>query len=280
MDLELDFKLPEMRTDLELALQDFDDYGMARISGLFSAEEIANIKCSVSKVAEDERLNGTALIGGADGPDDTPSQRVYGLVYKSEICRSIVLHPILLKAAARVLQDKIMLYAFQAHMIGRGGDMPLHTDQGYMPIQHDGTFIFTAIIMVDEFTDTNGATIAIPGSQNWNRPPTPEETKKATPITGPAGTVMLFGGKLWHGVGVNRSNHTRHGLVLSYSKNWLQTFENATKIRTLDEIETYPTELQSLLGISHEQFGTPFGLRRAEMQAYLERLGGPGGNNL
>jgi len=72
------------------------------------------------------------------------------------------------------------------------------------------------ILMIDAFTDDNGATRFIPGSHHWSDPPNDsvlrEHAGQLVSACGPAGALLVFNGSTWHGQGVNSSERSRRSL--------------------------------------------------------------------
>src|SRR5207247_4220738 len=78
------------------------------------------------------------------------------------------------------------------------------------------------IFMVDEFRRDNGATRFVPGSQRWGHAPS-DVMQDATadyegqvPACGPAGSVVIYNGSVWHGHGANQTNEPRRCIQGSY----------------------------------------------------------------
>merc|ERR1712080_503021 len=81
--------------------------------------------------------------------------------------------------------------------------------------------------MMDDVSEVNGGTLVIPGSHKilyaagsggkvGQLPP-------AINLEAPAGTVMMFDGRLLHGTGVNHTNKLRMVFVLSNMKPWMRS---------------------------------------------------------
>jgi len=66
------------------------------------------------------------------------------------------------------------------------------------------------LVMLDEFTPKNGATKILLGSQTMREVPDENEfERRCHPITGPAGSVVLFDSYLWHRGGINSTDRAR-----------------------------------------------------------------------
>jgi len=73
------------------------------------------------------------------------------------------------------------------------------------------------LVMLDDFTEENGATQILPGSQNLpERPDDATFDAGSQTILGSAGSVVLFNSYLWHKGGPNRTDRNRVALTLSF----------------------------------------------------------------
>lgn len=145
------------------------------------------------------------------------------LVNRGEAFERMLGEPRVLAAAHHVLGDfRVNSLNGRASRPGEGAQH-LHSDCG--PPRADGTFkICNSIWLIDDFTDRNGTTRAVPGTHREHRQPAdvmadvfaahPDEVL----LTGPAGTVIVFNGHLWHGGTRNRTDSARQGLTLSFCR--------------------------------------------------------------
>ncbi len=76
--------------------------------------------------------------------------------------------------------------------------------------------------MLDAVSPDNGATRVVPASHRWSSPPekATDDTMAPHPdesyLTGPAGTVAVFHGHLWHSCTANRSTRARRLLHCAF----------------------------------------------------------------
>lgn len=96
-----------------------------------------------------------------------------------------------------------------------GPSQQLHIDSR-MP---GGAFPLMAVVtwLLEDFTDDNGATRIVPGTQRRPEfPPDGVETPGEVTITGSRGSVLIMDGSVWHGGGANRSTGTRWCILSTY----------------------------------------------------------------
>jgi ectoine hydroxylase-related dioxygenase (phytanoyl-CoA dioxygenase family) len=76
--------------------------------------------------------------------------------------------------------------------------------------------------MLDDFTESNGATRLVPGTHRLLSPPSKSFADPASRhseqkiIVGAAGSVLVFNGHLWHSGTRNESNYSRRALQLAF----------------------------------------------------------------
>jgi hypothetical protein len=172
------------------------------------------------------------------GPDDwggRATKRTGALVARCPAARPVVMHPLILGAAQAFLGpycERIQLNNTQLITLFPGqGAQPLHRDRlvwagalgNYLPMPIEPQF--NTIWALTDFTEENGATVVVPGSQGWDfkREPRPEEIAQAVMTRG---SVLLYSGTVVHGGGMNRSSGTRIAMNITYNLSWLRQEEN------------------------------------------------------
>lgn len=169
--------------------------------------------------------------GGRDDFTGRLTCRTGALVARSEACRELVMHPLVVDLANQFLApytNRIQLHLTQVIKIQPGqASQPLHRDRlawgGYVPAEIEPQF--NTIWALTDFTADNGATRVVPGSSGWDddRRAVAEEKTQAEMS---AGSVLLYSGSVIHGGGENRSEADRAGINITYCLAWLRTEEN------------------------------------------------------
>jgi ectoine hydroxylase-related dioxygenase (phytanoyl-CoA dioxygenase family) len=98
-----------------------------------------------------------------------------------------------------------------------------------------------------DFTEQNGATRVIPGSNRFD-----DRLRFTEADTEPAemtkGSVLFYTGSIYHGGGANRSNSIRTGINITYNVSWLRQEENQYLSVPLEIARTLPVDLLRLMG--------------------------------
>lgn len=206
------------------------------------------------------------------------NQRLWMLVNKGEAFLRILEHAEARALMRHVLGAHYILSSFIANIANPGGvPMKLHTDQWWMPaptnrrhklrvgsITRDDSgaealdppaMIAPAACcnimwMLDDFTEETGATRVVPGSHMSGRQPDPEKDKDVETVAAvaPAGTAMVFEGRLWHGTGANRGNRSRAGLLTTFCGPQFRPNENFVVGTRPEVLENASADLLELLG--------------------------------
>jgi len=131
-------------------------------------------------------------------------------------------HPKLLAAVHHVLRRGFKLNQFSGRDPLPGyGQQGLHAD--WMPRgPQEPFYVVTALWMLDDFTETNGATRVIPGSHLWLKPlPKPLQQPESNhpeqnTVVARAGSVLVFNGHLLHSGTRNQSKLPRRALQMVF----------------------------------------------------------------
>lgn len=187
------------------------------------------------------------------------TKRCGGILRKSKGARDLAIHPTVLAMADRFLLPNCARYQLNVAGViqiepGEGGQ-PLHRDTALYPFQHPCPSILVGTMWaVRDFTEANGGTRLAPGSHLWEGQREPFEDEVIS-VEMPAGSLLIYDGRAWHGGGENRSNAIRTGLAIQYSVGWLRQEENQYLANPPEVARKYPEELQRLIGYD---FGGPF----------------------
>jgi hypothetical protein len=142
--------------------------------------------------------------------------------------------------------------AVAMQVCGGGALQPLHRETDiFRPfMDHDPArpeCILASNWAVDEFTLENGATRVVPGSHRWPQDRVAEEHEVARAVM-PKGSVVFWMGGTLHGLGVNRSDEPRTGIVCTLVVDWLTPEENTYFAVPPEIARSLPERAQQLLG--------------------------------
>jgi len=101
--------------------------------------------------------------------------------------------------------------------------------------------MFNMIIMLDDFTEENGATWVIPGSHLSKI----STTRAPVQVTGNAGDILLFNSNLLHKAGFNTTDRPRRAIAITLSKSCMKQLLDYP--RALGDIQA-SEEIKQLLG--------------------------------
>ena len=166
---------------------------------------------------------------------------------------------------ALLLDGKIGTYWMdEAQLIEIGPDspaQPLHRDHEAWPLaaalgRAAPEVIVNFLIAMTDFTDENGATRVIPGSNRW-----PDfEDRGALEMTVPAemqaGDALIFSGKVVHGGGANRTqDFYRRALTVPLLMGYLTPLDATALCLDKELVRGLPRRVQRLLGFRSHWFG-------------------------
>jgi ectoine hydroxylase-related dioxygenase (phytanoyl-CoA dioxygenase family) len=192
--------------------------------------------------------------------DGGVNQRVFMLVNKGRYFHDLVVHPLVDELVGHLLGEEFILSTLSANIATLGGArMGLHTDQWWMPqpirpgasyrragaitrnaapefIRPDLTLgiappvVATALWMLSDFTESNGATEVVPGTHLSGAYPERVDQQRygIVQAVAKAGTLLVFDGRLWHGTGANTAGPDRVGVLATFCAPQFRQQENQT----------------------------------------------------
>jgi ectoine hydroxylase-related dioxygenase (phytanoyl-CoA dioxygenase family) len=216
--------------DIAAIGRQLDEAGYCVVPGVLAADELETYRLALDRVLAQDAARGTAL---RYGPRLT-NQRVWAMLNRAEAFADLALHPLALRLARMLLGiDAVLLSTMTANITRPGGDEGigrLHTDQGYLPGPWPYKILCNVAWFLDDYTTDNGATVVVPGSHKLPaRPhelPTPDPAALAQ-ATGPAGSLLIWDGRLHHATGRNRTtDRQRRGIIATYNAPFIRGQEN------------------------------------------------------
>ncbi len=106
-----------------------------------------------------------------------------------------------------------------------------------------------ALVMLDPFTEQNGATYLLGGSHRLRDAPREDRFfAEAERAIGPAGSIVIFDSNLWHAAGVNESDSLRRALTLAFTRPFVKPQLDYPRALGYECAETLSPTLRQLLG--------------------------------
>jgi phytanoyl-CoA dioxygenase PhyH len=209
-----DFSLPRE------SAEELDEHGFIVIQGAITRIQAAQLEAAYD-----------AAVSSAD-PDDirigSTTTRVSDFVNRGPAFDSLYIHGPILAACATVIQGPFKLSTMHARAVHPCAPaQKLHVD---FERQTDGWPMVGFIIMIDPFRETNGATRFVPGSHKWSRMPEDDirslHEEQQILATGPAGSIIIYNGSIWHGHSANETMRARRSIQGAYIRREAQAGVN------------------------------------------------------
>jgi ectoine hydroxylase-related dioxygenase (phytanoyl-CoA dioxygenase family) len=257
--------LPRPTVDRVRLEEDLQTYGYCVMRDALPEPVLRDVRKRVAEQAEGERVLGVGRDGqdpakfiGGSGRGDNVNGRVWTLINKGRIFQNLLTHPEVNALVAKVLGSPFLLSSIQANLVKPGDEaLQLHSDQGYVPRPWPPYAMTASVIwMLDTFTEDNGATTVIPGTHHQ---PDGSDVETAMararlfrrggiPVCGPAGSALIFDGRIVHGTGLNTTTERRLGILTYFCRPFVRQQENFTLSVSTDVVEALPDSVRALLG--------------------------------
>ncbi|MEP6984109.1 MAG: phytanoyl-CoA dioxygenase family protein [Chloroflexota bacterium] len=201
-------------TTLSQAEKDqLDRDGYLPLANILSAGQIAQMSKRTDEMIAEEGEG-----AGKEVHQEAGATRLSDLVNKDPIFEICFTHPRVLAAISHVLGGNLKLSSlnYRAALPGYGLQ-GLHADWGGA-VEPGDYYVCNSIWLLDDFTESNGATRIIPGSQRSGKVPRDvmSDPSQSHPdeilLTAPAGTVVIFNSHTWHGGTLNRTDKPRRAM--------------------------------------------------------------------
>lgn len=217
------------------------DSGYAIVPALMSRDAVSAARSELGALLD--------AAGWGSGFDGTRTKRVWAPLAVTRCLDTAALDPVVLDVVEQAIgpgaqfgnTNAIQVYPGQRAQV-------LHYEQGIYPLPRDRDVMITALWALDDFTAANGATRVVPGSHQ--RPAGKPDPAEGVPAEMPAGSVLLFSGRLYHGAGPNTASRPRLGVVIDYIQPWLRPCEAHTLSISKAQASKLPRRLQELLGFN------------------------------
>jgi Phytanoyl-CoA dioxygenase (PhyH) len=219
------------------AIRDLRDDGFVIIPGPVPKAKLAELANSYDQAvlqADPDDIS----VGGS-------TTRVSDFVNRYAEFDDLYVHLPVLEACYRVIEQPFKLSTMHARTLRpRTAAQRLHVD---FPSDAEGWPMVGFIFAIDEFRPNNGATCFAPGSQGAET--LPAASNLLVPACGPAGSVIVFNGSVWHGHGANETDEPRRSIQGAYIRRTERSGVNLParmRAETLDRIGSLAKYLLAL----------------------------------
>ena len=248
------FDLPTPTKDMNRLRHDLFEWGYCLIEDGLSRDQYTNTRIRLVEQAESERKLGIDYTSES-------FQLICSLINKGDLFPQFLEHhpdavqagPMIEQLLDETLRKGWCVFSFTANISYPGClPMQLHQDQGAInPFQTPEAPVDVTTMYILEDVDERNGTLLVPTSHRL----IPEvgsgkpvgELPPTIHVEAPAGTVLMFDGRLLHGTSINRGDDWRYVMVQPSVKPWIRSQENfflSTKPEVLDKAS--PKLLQRL----------------------------------
>lgn len=233
------------------------------LPGLFSAAEIAQAR-DIIMTESDRDAPKVTHFHGHHADKVHLQRRVWNLLNKGQVFVDMVQREPVVSIMRAFLGDAFILGSIAANRLLPGGPgQELHVDYPYWDLYKRESFPTNinpsfplncqATVLLDDFTEENGATAVVPGTQTLARyPERPDVLPPGTErMTGKAGDVAVFYGLTWHCAMPNGSDRDRTGILIQYLPKFVKPMEDQVRGTRPDVLEHATPLLRQLVGLDY-----------------------------
>lgn len=240
----------EYESEIDAAQAKLKKDGWCVIPAVLNPEETKRTLDRLWKAKEESESRGDSTRRSDLDPNES-NVRVFYLLELDAIFRDLIQHPTAIKMVKEVLGENFLVSNFTANIARPGSkSMGLHSDQSLMcPDPWVAPWNLNVIWCLTDLYFENGATLYIPGSQNWKtRADIPKEPEKLlVPFEAKAGSIVCMEGRLWHTSGANITRDIDRALMFgSYNApfmrgqvNWAKGLSEKTQAELSDEMKSW-----------------------------------------
>ena len=217
-------------------LQKFLKDGFVIVPNVLDREEALSLREPLQKAIDED------LKKWGDNPYYIDHWMVHNLMVRGKPFLDLLDHPVMHEHLATVLDEHCIIYAYTTSSMpprGTNYSRRVHVDcprviPGY--VTNVGW-----LIALDDFTEENGATYCLPGSQErLDVPSDAEFYRDAVRWLIKAGDAVLFNARLFHAGGENKTDRARHALTMNVCRSYMR--------QRFDYPRLVPSELVNELG--------------------------------
>ena len=175
--------------------------------------------------------------------------RIYNLLARHRVFERVPVHEVLLPIVEGVIGEGCLISSLSSIAIDPGEvAQPIHADDQLIPLDKPHRpIICNSMWALTDFTDANGATRLVPGSQ-VRESPAFGGLYETIAAEMPRGSLLVWDGALWHGGGANRTSARRTGIAMNYCAGFIRQQENQQLGIPREIAARFEPKLQELCG--------------------------------
>lgn len=254
-----EFRLWQLRYICDDDLRELEEKGYVIKENFINESILHELSKVLQSLARTEASEQRAYLYG----NDDKLQRVYNLIDKDT---AFVSHFLNRKEIYEIAHSffgvhshhtPYYLSSFQANILYPGAkEQILHVDSSVPDPLPPWKIRLNVNLLLDPFTDINGATLIYPQSHTFLRKPTAtdQSSQKLVKVIAPAGSIVVWSGHLWHRSGSNESSKSRAALLACFVASYLREIaveENYLEVVNRQRLIQLPFEMRTILGFYH-----------------------------
>lgn len=113
----------------------------------------------------------------------------------------------------------------------------------------DKPLMLNMLVMLDDFTQENGATHLLSGSHLFEEKPSDDVfLAQSEQAVGSAGSILLFNSNIWHAAGQNRTNALRRCITPTFSRPFMKQQCDYPRVLGYDHAHALSPMMRQILG--------------------------------
>ena len=227
----------------ERLLQILDNDGIVVIPSVIPTDQVAILRAELeAAIAEDNIAH----------PDVFDKGMVHNCMLRGENMAALLDNQILINYLDTAFSDTCVVYAYQSSSLlpGQGNyGSRVHVDSPRFISNYDTNM--GVIFPLDDFTESNGATLVLKGShRNEVLPDFDEFLTNAVRACCSAGDMILFNGRLVHAAGANTTSKARHSLTINVCRSYMRQRFDFPRMMSADAINNLGPHGKRLIGMN------------------------------
>ncbi len=264
------------RLGLEKNVVELDLYGYTIIEDAKPMSFFDELRETILRLGEEDRQAGKRIpLAGKDGK----SFLVTWLLARGRIFEEAVMAEKPLALITYLMGESCQISSNHGHVRVQG-DPPqgMHTDAPMMPDPlPDAPVASNMMWVMDDFSLEGGGTLVVPGSHKKRTHPPAGAMKMAVPVEAKKGSVMVFGGNLWHSAGARTLPGERVGMTVYFNRMYARPQEDLNSVISDEVVARNPPRFAHLIGRNNAYPAHDYGFFNPRGAEYFAKSADPRG---